>query len=571
MLFFKIQTTPLDEVGLYSPFALLRELRELEQKHYFNKSDTPLTYSGLTLKLYWDFTLKDIMSCWRDWYGILLNEKVKNIIEKYPPNPTVWQLIHFKIEHRQKSYDYYWLPYSNKNPSASINFDLNQNGEHDFVVSEPLKLALEKAEVSGCNLPIVEALSERLPVVFQNMLSRSQPLEAFKVCVLKNIKAQYLTKDRQYLKVVAQHIHGSLMEDEEEIYLKSYPCFIMGEVDWWFNLNHFEEDKNGNWVLELKNEMLLDYDVLSDIKKNALIFCVFLRYNDKITTFSDFIKNYYKSDIRTWLLGKIDSVWYFKIEKILWENLDIYQSRFLGYPSVPDDFEYPRTKKGKPLSFICQLNLTDIKRQFPNLTNIKNGGILSFFVDVYNSEKSWAHEKERFKVFYFPENTPLSMQGFPEGGEIMNDIQPLNMVFNESLDWDRSKFEEFNPRSKNEVYHHLCFIEKLCEKMWSEENSSHKLLGFPNSIQNDVRFEAEFLARNLKWFYGDAKSEAKNRAIARKIKPHIDDWQLLLQINDAGAIGLGDFWGDAGIFFLIRKADLENNIFDNVQVIFQNT
>ena len=567
MPFFELKTTPKDEIGLYCQFAPSKPLHILEQDYYFNKSLKPLVYTDLILMMYWDFNLKDILPCWSEWYGVLINDRVKQIIEQFNPDPTVFQLFQFKMHHRQQVYDYYWLPFSNKNPQASENFDLCQNGDTALAISESLKMAFEKEAVSGVDFMPIETLSLREPIDFQKNTLRIQPLEPIEICVLKKVSASYLTKDKQYIKVVAEHLFGQFVNEENAGYLNHYPCYLTNGSDLWFNLNHFEKNKAGNWVLEIRNEMLTDFNSMSIFKKNAPIFCVSWNFYNQIPALLHFVENYYKIEVRDWLKDKIAPVWGVATEKLLWENIEMLESHFFGYPSVPDHFEYPHTADGQPLAFLCQLNISDLKEQFPNFDAIKNGGMLSFFLDIYYSDKSWPQQKDRFKVFYFPKNTPLSKMNFPKGIEIMYDIQPLSIKFSESLDWDNEKFEAIPHNTKDEIEQHLIFIKNLFDKALSNNRNQNKLFGFPISIQNDVRFEAEFLSRQLQW----TNNVSKNKKLSQQIMRHIDDWQLLFQIEDARFIGLGDFLSDAGIYFMIRKRDLENNNFDDIQVILQNT
>lgn len=572
MPFFELKTTIEEENGLFYQFASSKQLHILEQEFYYNKSPKPLVYTDLILNQYWDFDLKDILPCWNNWCGILINKKVKQVIEQFNPDPTVFRLVQFKMQHQQHVYVYYWLPFSNKNPQATQGFDLCQNGDTAFAISEPLKMAFEKAAISGIEFMPIETLSLREPMDFQKQMPESQPLKPFELCVLKKISAHYLTKDKQYFQVVAEHLFGEFVNEEGFSNIIHYPCYLTNDFDSWFNLNHFEKNKEGNWVLEVKNEIPTDFDTISNFKKNTLIFCVSWNFYNQIPALLHFAENYYKIEVREWMKDKMSPVWRVATDKLLWENIELLESRFFGYPSVPDRFEYPHTAEGRPLAFLCQLNIAELKQQFPNFDAIKNGGMLSFFLDIYNSDKSWPQQKDRFKVFYFPENTPLiypfgSKMSFPKGIEIMQDIQPLSIKFSESLDWDNEKFEAIPHDTKDETQQHLIFIKNFFGKALTQNKHHSNLLGFPISVQNDVRFEAEFLSRQGQW----TNDVSENEKLSKQIMPHIDDWQLLLQIENAEYIGLGNFLSDAGIYFMIRKKDLENNNFDNVQVILQST
>lgn len=92
----------------------------------------------------------------------------------------------------------------------------------------------------------------------------------------------------------------------------------------------------------------------------------------------------------------------------------------------------------------------------------------------------------------------------------------------------------------------------------SFEAEVNKISGYPDSVQNCVAFEAEML-RSGKGF-GEVKySDAT-------------EWQLLLQVSPyCKWFEVFDEIGDSTIYVMIRREDLENEMFENCQIVTQCT
>jgi Domain of unknown function (DUF1963) len=575
MFFLKIKILPIEEQApfyLYDPAPILHET--LHKYAYF-QSVKPVMFTDMPLTLYACFMLKDILPCWQDFYGILINDKVKSLIEQFHPDTAVYRLIQVKLHHRQQVYDYYWFP--NLKASASINtaFGISIDNDRNYCISEPLKAALEKTEISGCDFVPIETLPEIKSPLTQNKISKTmntrnpkQPLPLLDMCVLETKSVEYLTKDRRYIRLKATVIQGELKNEEDNGVNDFYDCFLGKGVGIRANLHYFEKAEEDTLALEIKCEYPVN---LEDIEKKSLVFCSFNTFPNPIPlAYLD--KTYYKSEIRTWMKDKVKPFWAFQTEKLHWKNLNTTQSRILGKPSVPDNFQYPYTKEGKPLAFLAQLNLSAITQEFSSLKAFSKGGMLSFFLDVFDSDKTWPCEKDRFKVFYFPENLPLRLLDFPIGLALMQDIQPLSLFFTENIDWDSEAFRAIKYDTNDEIEQHLLFIKNALEKRLPQHRYPNQILGFSPSVQADVRFDAQKLSKNMVWpSHLEPDYVTKCEKLAQDINGHIDEWQLLLYINNADRIGLGSFLTDAAIYFMIRKTDLAQQNFDNIQVVLQNT
>ena len=93
---------------------------------------------------------------------------------------------------------------------------------------------------------------------------------------------------------------------------------------------------------------------------------------------------------------------------------------------------------------------------------------------------------------------------------------------------------------------------------------SHKLRGWPDEVQGDMRLQAQLVSHGL--YCGDG--DAFNSQEVRRLESGAADWTLVAQIDsddDAGMV-----WGDAGsVYVWIHKDDLEACRFEKALLILQ--
>ena len=97
------------------------------------------------------------------------------------------------------------------------------------------------------------------------------------------------------------------------------------------------------------------------------------------------------------------------------EPLSFSNSKIGGRPAVPQDFVWPRylgksydnVIKERPLTFMAQINLEDVK-SYDTENLLPGAGILSFFYEVMSMPWGFSPEdRGAAKVFYFPETEDL--------------------------------------------------------------------------------------------------------------------------------------------------------------------
>ena len=94
----------------------------------------------------------------------------------------------------------------------------------------------------------------------------------------------------------------------------------------------------------------------------------------------------------------------------------------------------------------------------------------------------------------------------------------------------------------------------------------HRVGGYPDCIQPsiDPKLEAHLVSHGLNC--GDQSGYREGRD--RGLEPGAAEWDLLLQVDSEGGIGMQ--WGDGGrLYFLIHKDDLRQHRFEKAWMTLQ--
>jgi uncharacterized protein YwqG len=270
------------------------------------------------------------------------------------------------------------------------------------------------------------------------------------------------------------------------------------------------------------------------------------------------------------------------------------QSRFGGWPDVPQDFEWPtcialsnpvwwkgylektygtdQSKYGdiamqhfrtlhkprydtpKPLSLLAQINLADLPPDWD--LALPRGGQLLFFCDMGDELVFGGSEEphDRWRVSYF--DAPAdALAELPSPADDPNARPPIRAVRLEP-EWTIDEDNRYSPSDEESA----AFV-KVQEMLNGRRgNAHHRLLGHPQPIQSSrLGHGAEMTFRQLG--YEQGLSEAEVVEADRT-------WRSLLQLD--GDDGLRWSWGDGGrMHFVIRDADLRRRWFGEVMAEMQ--
>lgn len=250
------------------------------------------------------------------------------------------------------------------------------------------------------------------------------------------------------------------------------------------------------------------------------------------------------------------------------------RSKFGGKPAVPAGFIWPRFESAdydgetanRPLSFLCQINLEEIKA-YDKENMLPKKGMLLFFYEL--ETMCWGYDPAEngcARVYYFEDVNTLSPVNLPEDLKLDYQVKEYALSF-EAKD-SYPSFEELDCHAETdcdfEVY------DEILEKMGCDiEPERHKLLGYADPLQGEMLTECERVTRGL--YCGNAESyrntsEDENVAILEAAT----DWILLFQMNSIDEEDFCLMFGDMGnIYFYIRKQDLQAHKFDKIWLSLQ--
>jgi len=249
-------------------------------------------------------------------------------------------------------------------------------------------------------------------------------------------------------------------------------------------------------------------------------------------------------------------------------------SKFGGKPAVPADFVWPRFEAqdydgnvaNRPLSFLCQINLEEVKA-YDREKLLPNKGMLLFFYE--QESMCWGFDPSDDgcgRVYYFEDVDVLAPRDLPD--DLREDFKVKEYGLSFEAKDSYPSFEEVD-----------CHVQTDCD--WDEydeaveelgydiESECHKLLGYADLIQGEMLTECERVTRGL--YCGNAEgyrstSEDENVDILQKAA----EWTLLFQMASIEDDGFELMFGDMGcIYFYIRKQDLKERRFDKIWLVLQ--
>tara|TARA_B110000116_G_scaffold210856_1_gene186642 strand:+ start:133 stop:900 length:768 start_codon:yes stop_codon:yes gene_type:complete len=173
-------------------------------------------------------------------------------------------------------------------------------------------------------------------------------------------------------------------------------------------------------------------------------------------------------------------------EKLLVDNLNLKESKFLGKPFFPLDKEYPKDENGKPMIMVAQLNF----EQIPELDSFPKNGILQLFLSVTD----WCQED--FAIIYHTveelSKEPINDFSFitEKDYEEMPVFKLHQLSFEKGIDRGGSEDSQFDYLFNGNDY--WDFTEKLTEQQEELfgkyfDAVGHKIGGYAEFTQSDPR------------------------------------------------------------------------------------
>ena len=246
------------------------------------------------------------------------------------------------------------------------------------------------------------------------------------------------------------------------------------------------------------------------------------------------------------------------------EKIKIGKSKFGGLPDLPKETEWPNLN-GFPFAFIGQINLEKI--QFDIENKLPKKGILYFFFSTNQTDYQFDSLNKIHKVLFFNENfNDLKTQDYPINYNELAKFKECKIEFSEHYSLPSYQNYQIIENGFSDEDENLLFEanELICEITGANQDVGHQVLGNANAVQGDV----SYWWANQNYNVQNEVSEENKTEIQKNEKEII----LLLQIDMLDENPEFHKYGaSGGIYFGIKKQDLENGNFENTKFVIQNS
>lgn len=236
-------------------------------------------------------------------------------------------------------------------------------------------------------------------------------------------------------------------------------------------------------------------------------------------------------------------------------------SKLGGSPDLPSDVSWP-LYNGVPQSFVMQLRLEELA-SYPVASALPRQGMLWFFYDA--AQETYGDDpasKGGWCVLFRDQGlSALARARAPDASSQKHLFAPCALRFSEELtmtaqpplempdlawsDHDQEKFddvfEQFNAAASDPTPPH------------------HRLLGFPDTIQDDMREQCQVVTQGIL-----DPDDPRYAEVAKGYR----DWHLLLQVDSDERIGMK--WSSSGmLYYWMKWTDLQAHRFDTTWLVLQ--
>jgi uncharacterized protein YwqG len=233
--------------------------------------------------------------------------------------------------------------------------------------------------------------------------------------------------------------------------------------------------------------------------------------------------------------------------------------RIAGFPDSPQEIEWPRTEEGNLMTFILQLNMSEVGLM--DKTNLMpKTGMLYFFMGIdepaYNIEHKviYVDDTSNLKLVNTDETTVLEETYDTFIGHKVDIFTSLDIPNYAYVD-----YEIFKDEKLADAYYEFCDDLKM-------EIDIGQIYGYPQGQHADCEIESalKIIANKEYDFYHTKGMQILTKYLnnnEEKAKEEVNDIVMLLEIDSSDEVGF--CWWDCGVIhFFIRKEDLINRRFD---------
>lgn len=257
-----------------------------------------------------------------------------------------------------------------------------------------------------------------------------------------------------------------------------------------------------------------------------------------------------------------------KKNKVSPVKLNNVLSKFGGVPNVPQNFNWP-TFEGRPLSFLCQIQLENLKK-FKSFHNLPEIGIIYFFILTDGIHNRYPQKQGEFKVLYYNFKGDIhSEYKFDKNNHSPKIFRECYMSFYKHFtlpsyqNYQRINMSEVLSDAEDNKIDEL--YKKICHITGHSPDIGHLILGDPQAQQGTVTYWWAYNELNYSSYPLNDEQKSTLNALEKKFK-------LLLQLdfNDDN-LNFSEFGGSGTAYFGIKKEDFDKRDFDKTVLICQST
>ncbi|MHB1456140.1 MAG: YwqG family protein [Armatimonadota bacterium] len=246
-------------------------------------------------------------------------------------------------------------------------------------------------------------------------------------------------------------------------------------------------------------------------------------------------------------------------------KIGIGESKIGGSPDLPPEIKWPRSEN-EPLSFVAQFKMSDTAVYDADYV-LPPTGMMYFFYDA--EDGTWGYDPNdagHWSVIYYNgDSSRLKRRRTPSAISDEGKFKACRVSFSQGVSlppWESYDVKKLD-MSKQEMSSYQDILLPLDE--YREMHTTHRLLGHPDVLQNDMQLECQYVTNGI--YCGDDSYLRDPRAAS--LEAGAADWRLLLQIDTDEDMEM--MWDDSGrLYFWIPKDALESRDFDKTWVMLQS-
>jgi uncharacterized protein YwqG len=240
-------------------------------------------------------------------------------------------------------------------------------------------------------------------------------------------------------------------------------------------------------------------------------------------------------------------------------SLAVGASKLGGQPDMPIGTAWP--VKTQPLGFVGQIKLDDL-RAFEAARVLPASGLLAFYYDA--AQQTFGDDpnsKGNWQVLYFPPSAgQLQRVSAPTGMPSGAQYAACALRFAQELTLPQQPELEIPNLSWTDA-EQAAYEKALPDFPAANDHAQphNRLLGHPNTIQDDMRMEVQVASHGL---MGDNPQAAA-------LRPGAMSWRLLFQVDSDPNAGMR--WGSSGmLYYWIEEEALRAQRFADAWVVLQS-